>query len=772
MTGRLFFRSSNFVYVNLTIAFLCRMSKYAGTFFVWVMVMIVQSAYSIPPKDRPSFTIARAQDVIKLDGVVDEKSWASAAVVSELIQQFPYDTSASRVRTEFRATYDDNFLYFSAMAYDNRKGGYVVSSLRRDFRGPGLDGVSVILDPFQDVTNAFFFGLSPAGVQREGLISNGYIQSNDLDLSWDNKWYSAVKVHDGYWTAEWAIPFTTIRFKAGSTRWNVKLYRQDSKENERAIWPRTPRFLEPGNLNYTGEMLWDQPLKHPGPNISIIPYMAGNTSKDFIKDTPSKSGTSFGGDAKVAISSSLNLDLTANPDFSQVEVDRQVTNLDRFEIFFPERRQFFLENADLFSSYGHPFARPFFSRRIGVARDPNTGSNIQNKILFGARLSGNINKQYRIGILNMQTGEVPESSIPSYNYTVATGQRRLGTNSNVRAFLVNRQEFKNDSGEVRVEGYKFNRVAGVDYNYNFRNNKYTGNIFLHRQFTPDNPGKEFAHGYSFQYNTQALNLNWFHQIIGQNYNPAAGFVPRRGYKRISPSGGYTWYPKNSKINSHGPGFDLFYVWDDVYGRTDYQLTPSYQMRWQSQATMNIQLQHTYTFLFFDFDPTNSPAEENAVRLPSLTDYKYTLGSVNYQSDPRKYLTYTLGGLYGQYFNGTRTNVQASVNYRWQPYGVFSLDMNYNRIALPEPYKTADIYLIGPRIDLTLTRTVFFTSFFQYNSQFRNMNINTRFQWRFKPVSDLFIVYTDNYYYSFDQPTQNFNPKNRALVVKLTYWLNL
>lgn len=725
-----------------------------------------------PPPDRPQVSIRRAIDPIKLDGAIDETSWQEAEVARELMQHFPYDTIPALAKTEFRATYDDAFVYFSMVAYDNKPGGYVVSSLRRDFRGPGLDGVAVMLDCFQDVTNAFFFGLSPAGVQREGLISNGYLSGENLDFSWDNKWYSAVKQYEGYYIAEMAIPYTTLRFKTGSTRWNIKYYRQDSKENERAVWPWTPRYFEAGNLNYASELVWDQPLKHPGSNISVIPYMAGNASKDFLNDKPSTSGMTVGGDAKIAVSSSLNLDLTVNPDFSQVEVDRQVTNLDRFEIFFPERRQFFLENADLFLSYGHPNARPFFSRRIGVARDPNTGQNIQNQILFGARLSGNINKNYRIGFLNMQTGEIPESSVPSYNYTVATAQRRLGTNSNLRAIFVNRQTFKNDSGDFRIEGYGYNRVVGADYNYSFKNNRHTGTIFYHQQFTPESPGQEYAQGASYVFNTQKFTLNLYEQAIGKNYNPAVGFVPRSGYKRISPSAAYRWFPSQSAINNHGPVVDVSYVWDDLYGLSDYQYVPGYNVNFQNQSVLNFQLQHTYTFLLFDFDPTNSPPEEGAVKLPALTDYTYTNGSVTYQSDPKRLFTFTIGGLHGEYFNGMRTNLNASINYRIQPYGVLSLDANVNRITLPSPYTSADIYLISPRIDLTLTRSVFFTTFVQYNSQYKNMNINTRLQWRFRPVSDLFIVYTDNYFYSIGQPNENFTPKNRAIVIKLTYWFNL
>jgi hypothetical protein len=735
-----------------------------------VIIFLTIAFYSF--SQRPVFSIKKSQQPIVLDAVLDEEAWQNAEVVSDLVQQFPYDTSRSKVRTEFRATHDDDFIYFSAVAYDNKPGGHVISSLRRDFRGPGLDGVSVILDTFQDVTNAFFFGLNPAGVQREGLISNGYLRGEDLDLSWDNKWYGHTRVYDNHWIAEWAIPFKTLRFKAGAKKWNVKLYRQDSKENERAIWPFTPRFFEPGNLNYTGEMIWEEPLSKPGPNVSVIPYLATKAAKDYDNETPTKKEFQFGGDAKIGVSASLNLDLTVNPDFSQVEVDQQVTNLDRFEIFFPERRQFFLENADLFSSFGHPNARPFFSRRIGVARDANTGQNIQNRILFGGRLSGNLNKKWRVGVLNMQTAAVRESGIPSYNYTVATTQRRVGTNSNIRALLVNRQQFSTDSTAFKLGGYGYNRVAGVDYNYSFKNNRWTGNLFYHKLFTNTTSWKEFAHGYSLIYNTQKINFNWYHQVVGTGFNPAVGYVPRGGYKRISPSGGYNFYPRASRVNNHGPRADMAFIWDDVFGYTDRDLNYSYLINFQNQGYVMLTYRNVFTYLFNDFDPTNSPSSETITKLPAFSRYSYSSVNLNLTSDPRKVFNYTLSATSGNYFNGTIQSLKATLNYRFQPYGVISLNGNYTDIKLPDPYKSAKIYLVGPRFDLTLSRSVFFTTFFQYNSQYNNVNVNSRFQWRFKPVSDLFIVYTDNYYYSFDQPGQNFNVKNRALVIKLTYWFNI
>ncbi|HRG78229.1 MAG TPA: hydrolase, partial [Cyclobacteriaceae bacterium] len=329
------------------------------------------------------------------------------------------------------------------------------------------------------------------------------------------------------------------------------------------------------------------------------------------------------------------------------------------------------------------------------------------------------------------------------------------------------------STDFKLGGYNYNRVAGVDYNYNFLNNRWTGNVFFHKQFTEENPKDEYAYGYSVIYSTRKLILNWYQQGIGKGYNPAIGYVPRNGYKRVSPSGMYFIYPKSRIINAHGPTFDMAIIWDDVYGYTDHDYKYGYAITFQSQATFQMNYNNVYVYLFNDFDPTNSPKEDNAVKLPKGTDYTYGNVSVNYISDPKKKVTYEFIALAGQYFNGQRQAITGVFNYRFQPYGLFSMDLSYNRIRLPEPYKSANIYLVGPRFDLTLSRSVFFTTYFQYNSQYKNVNINSRFQWRFKPVSDLFIVYTDNYFYAFENTSAytNFTPKNRAFVIKLTYWFN-
>ena len=243
----------------------------------------------------------KATEHIKVDGNLTENTWQSAQRATNFIQNFPNDTMMASAKTEVMVSYDDHHIYFAAIVHNSVDSQqYITPSLKRDFRGEANDAIVISIDPFMDRMNSFSFGINPFGVQREGLVVNGGVVSEDLSLSWDNKWFSAAETGDRYWSAEFAIPFTTLRFKEGQTRWNVKFYRQDSKENERAVWPLTPRFFEPGNLHHHGEMIWDKPTVRPGANVSVIPYLAGLVSRDFVKDDPVQPQVQVGGDAKPA----------------------------------------------------------------------------------------------------------------------------------------------------------------------------------------------------------------------------------------------------------------------------------------------------------------------------------------------------------------------------------------------------------------------------------------------------------------------------------------
>ncbi|MGI9544742.1 MAG: DUF5916 domain-containing protein, partial [Cyclobacteriaceae bacterium] len=452
--------------------------------------------------------------------------------------------------------------------------------------------------------------------------------------------------------------------------------------------------------------------------------------------------------AKITLSTSLNLDLTVNPDFSQVEVDRQVTNLDRFELFFPERRQFFLENSDQFASLGSENIRPFFSRRIGL----------DSPVRAGARLSGQLSEKWRIGVMNIQTGN--RDSIPASNFTVASVRKKIFARSNIGAFLVNKQVTGNGE-EGNYAGPKYNRVAGVDLNLASADNRWTGKAFYHQSLYSGASGDAFVLAGEATYSTQQFEAQWKHTYVGSDYRSEVGFVRRTGFHQINPSVEYKLFPPSNTIISHGPELqlDLFYKPD--FSLTDREIDLGYEIRWLNRSELSVGFEEGFVKLQAPFDPTNSGGDT----LATGSEFHWTEVNLSYDSDSRKAFNYEIAARYGGFFNGTRLSLGAEANYRVQPYGSLALDASFNRISLPEPFRSADFWLIGPRLDLTFTDKLFFTTFVQYNEQADNLNVNMRFQWRFAPVSDLFIVYTDN---SFPE---NLQTKNRALVVKLSYWLN-
>lgn len=708
-----------------------------------------------------------------LDGNLDDEAWQSAEITSQFRQFFPYDSSLANAQTEVRLTYDENFIYVGARMFSPGPRNYVTPSLRRDYRGEANDGISVVFDTFKDRTNAFIFGVNPFGVQREGLVANGGgVGRDDFSLTWDNKWYSEVKIYDNYWIAEMAIPFKTLRFKENLSSWNINFYRIDSQYAERSTWSSIPRNFDIINLAFNKELNWDKPLENPGGNVSVIPYTAARSSRNFEKETPTETKIQFGGDAKIAVGPALNLDLTVNPDFSQVEVDEQVTNLDRFEIFFPERRQFFLENADLFSNFGMEGTRPFFSRRIGVARDSSTGQNIQNPIYGGLRLSGKINNNTRVGFLNMQAGEDEEIQLPSTNYTVATVQQKVFSRSNIGMILINKQAFQDSiGGDFTSNPANYSRAAGLDFNLASKDNRWTGKAFYHRSFDEEKKDSAFAYGGFIGYNTLKWSVNVLTRSVGANYSPEVGFVKRTDIRQLASTVWHNFYPAKGKLQSHGPGFDYDMIGNETYGLLDWDYNFMYRMRFKSTAIFTMRLRKEYTYLFSAFDPSGS----GGLELAANTDYRNYMLIANFTSNARNRFFFDLSTRSGGYYNGSRVSLTGTFTYRYQPWGFTSLNFSYNAIRLPAPYSSSNLILVGPRFDFTFSRTVFWTTFVQYNSQINNMNINSRFQWRFKPVSDLFLVYTDNY---FAESFENGNifylgqPKSRALVLKLTYWLNL
>ena len=413
--------------------------------------LIAQESGELNVKQLQIATIAAD---VTIDGELNETYWSSATVAADFVLNQPIDNESAKKITEVRIFASETSLYVGAVLYDDEN--HVISNLKRDNFGSS-DEFAIYIDPFNKKSNGYGFGVNSYGARSEALVSVG-----NIDGSWDNKWKSATKRMSDRWIVEMEIPFKSIRYEQGQTTWGVNFTRNDPSTNELHVWSPVPRQFDSFDIGYYGELNWDKAPGASGGNISLIPY-ATLSLNDAGDETKTDINYDIGGDAKIALTTGLNLDLTINPDFSQVEVDRQVTNLTRFNIFFPERRQFFIENADIFGGYGQFANQPFYSRRIGL--DP---SGRAVPILYGARLTGNLTEKLRIGAFNIHSGDTDNYN--GQNYSTLTFEQRIGNRSNVKGIFLNRQGYE---GSESVSG-DYGRNAGGEVNLSTNDGKLTG----------------------------------------------------------------------------------------------------------------------------------------------------------------------------------------------------------------------------------------------------------------------------------------------------------
>ena len=721
--------------------------------FLWIFVILLIFTSNSFSQNEYHVLVKKIENNLSIDGVLDEKEWDKAESADDFWQYFPTDSIKSPNLTSVKMLYNADYLYFGIEA-KTIGDDYVVTSLRRDFRGGANDNISLLMDTFSDGINAYLFGVTPLGVMRELLVSGGGSDFSSFNSSWDIKWEAKTKRVDTGYFIEIAIPFSSIKYPEGAKTWRFQSYRFDLQSQQRSIWTSVPQNQIMANLAFLGIMEFEEPLgKNPTP-IYVTPYINTLSSKDFNSNTKDQF-TRVGGDAKIAVSNGLNLDLTLNPDFSNVEVDDIITNLTRFEISLPEKRQFFIENSDLFASYGAPGeAQPFFSRRIGIVRD-SLGNNRENRIIGGLRLNGKIGSDWRLGVLSLQSAADDELDIPSHNNAMFTIQKKVFSRSNIGLFLVNR-ESKND----------YNRVFGLDYNLATATNNWVGKFYLHKSVDSDASGADnFSTQAILNYNSRTWNATTDWTYIGDDFRADLGFVPRVGVFKNANRLGYTIYPKTGSINTHefALASELFFKPELNWKNTDQNFIASYEIRMKNQSEASIEFSRNSIYLIDDFDPSRSDDFEP---LPGDTTYAFYQTNLRYETNNTNLFTFRGNINYGGFFNGKKFSLRGNFGYRIQPIANISLLVSYDDINLPEPYAQTELLLISPKIDLTFTKNLFWSTILQYSNQTDNLGINSRLQWRYAPLSDLFIVYNDNYL------TNAWTPQFRSINLKLTYWLNI
>ena len=714
-----------------------------------LFVLITLKVHSQKINESYRIHPTKTDQIINIDGVLEEKIWNNAEVANNFFMILPTDGKQASQKSEVKILYDENNIYFGVVFFNNSvQGDYTVESLKRDFSFGKNDNLLISIDPFNNLTTGFSFGLNAYGAQWDGTMYNG----GKVDLNWDSKWVSEISFDKDKWTCEISIPLKSIRYKEGVKEWGINFGRLDLKAGEKSSWAPVPRQFPSVSLAHTGVLVWDSSPPKQGRNISIIPYSLSNISK--TNDYKTKSNK-IGGDIKVSVSSALNLDFTINPNFSQAEVDQQVTNLDRFELFYPERRQFFLENADLFANFGYKTLRPFFSRRIGLGVPINAG----------LRLSGNINEKWRIGLMDIQTQNIDRIGLPKQNFGVFTIQKRVFERSSIGLILINKESFFDEKNKIISDSNytKYNRNIGVEYNYGSANNLWNGKAFFLNTYSSNQIKNDHSFASHLEYNSTNWKARIQQEYVGENFNAEVGYVPRKGYYKFNSSLGYLFYKNDSNIVSYGPNFSRTYFFDQSYNRTDLLDQFSYVINFANRSKLNVVFIKNYINLLQDFDPLRS----NVGSLIKGSEHEWTSFGFEFTSKPQNNFTYKINGLIGGYYQeGKRRSLSAELGYRFQPYFSINSIINYNSINLESPWNKSDFWLIGSKLDITLTNKLFFSSLYQYNKQFDLWNFNSRFQWRYKPASDLFLVFNSNEVMIPEEI------KSWSINLKLNYWLNL
>ena len=692
---------------------------------------------------------------ITLDGIPDEAAWKETNVGTDFWQKVPYFAKGADPLTEVRLAHDEKTLYVSAICYQTKKP--IIQSLKRDEYWDN-DGIAIILDPLNTRTNAFLFGVTAAGAQWDALRS----QTSGINDDWSNKWSSAIHVADDHWSMEMAIPLKILRYDPISTEWGMNFVRNNLNDSEYHNWTAVPESFWPPDPAFAGSLVWDKAPAASKGNFNLIPYVSAGVGKEYGKETDFDFNTGL--DARASITSTLNLDLTINPDFSNIEVDQLVTNLTRFNIFLPEKRTFFLENSDLFADFGVGGARPFFSRTIGLDSERQTVP-----ILYGMRLTGNITPSSRIGVMNVHS--LRSDNTAAQNQSAVSYQKRFGR-SIIQGMILNRQGF--DGAKSIREDY--GRNTSLEAIYTSDNGQYVAAGSMHHSFKENisnergfytayagftNPAWEMSMDNVYMQKDYYADMGFVARI--ENYDAERDTVVRLGYIQNATSINYKYRPIGGSIARHNFEFNNQFIFNTDRSFNERNTSLGYTMVFRSRAEVAMSVSSTELDLIFPFSFLSDGAP-----LPSQK-YNFTFINARYRSDDRKALSFRAEGRSGSFYNGSLHQLVVNTNIRVTPWGNLGIGYQHNELSFPSEYGEGKISAVLGNMEIGFNTNILWTTLFQFQDQNEFMGINSRLQWRFAPMSDIFLVYIDNYDVFNGAIGRQVQTNNRALVCKVNYW---
>ena len=723
------------------------------------------------PDGRATVRAVRLPESLNIDGVLDEAVYGSVPSVGGFIQQQPDEGAPATERTEAWVFYDDSNVYFSGRMWDSApESEWIVNEMQRDSRQLiQNEGFSVTLDTFYDRRNGVTFRVNPIG----GFMDRQITDEGQPNADWNTIWSVSTGRFDGGWTAEMAIPFKSLRFPPGELQvWGLQLGRRIRRKNEATYLTPVPISGGPGVFRLSAAATLTG-IEVPSGNrtFEIKPYAIGSVASDVnaVPAISNEGDGDFGFDVKYGVTQNITADFTYNTDFAQVEVDEQQVNLTRFSLFFPEKREFFLEGSGIFDfgqearfGGGGGGRRPgsssffgagdapivFFSRRIGLEE----GQTVP--ILGGGRLTGKAG-DFTVGALNIQTDDALDGAAVSTNFSVVRIKRDILRRSRIGGIFTGRSKRPGsaDQGEPGS-----NQVYGLDAAFVFYDNvNFTS--YHARSQTPGISGNDASYQAALTYNGDLYAFQVDHLLVGDNFNPEVGFVRRDDIRRTFTTAQYSPRPAMRAVRQFTWGASLDYIEQDTTGVLKTRLARArFQTEFENSDRFSFDVQDSYEFLDEPFDI--APGE--GISIP-VGAYNFQDIFTTYTLGPQRRLSGSLTFQRGEFFDGDitaagyqRGRIEVTPQFSVEP------SVSVNRIALPAGRFTTT--LIQSRVVYNLTPRMFFGGLLQYNSSADSLSMNLRLRWEYQPGSELFVVYND----VRDTELRGAPMlENRAFIVKLT-----
>ncbi|MFN8581098.1 MAG: DUF5916 domain-containing protein [Gemmatimonadaceae bacterium] len=693
-----------------------------------------------------------ASGAIRVDGLLNEPVWKEAAPLSGFRQKEPTEGEPATESTEIRIVYDRDVIYVGVQAHDRNPRAIISRILARDkvmqpdFDGKpkfgGDDAIAILFDPFHDHRNAFVFATNPNGAEFDALLTD---EGREFNVDWRGIWSVAAKRTSDGWSAEFAIPFRTLRYPPNPSTWGFNAYRMIRRKNEEVLWRSFSRSNEGfARVSRAGHLVGLTDLPRPGLNADLRPYVLSGGDEDHSGTTVDRSTTgSVGADFKSEVRPGLVLDLTYNTDFAQVEADDQQVNLTRFSLFFPEKREFFLENAGIFDfgargNFEPPPFQLFFSRQIGIS---DSGAV---PVLGGGRLTGRVGRQ-TVGAMSVFTDA--KFGEPRTAFNVVRVKRDIGGANFVGAMVVDR---RSDSTA--------NTAGGLDWSF-WPAPALNVQGFVAGTGTTGEGGDDVAYRVAADYQTSRFGLTSQHLYVGPDANASAGFVTRTDIRRTQANLRATFRPRRFNLRRINLLFWNDVVTDRDWQRQDYSMSYGFRPIWNTDDGLGLFFTVGRNRITEAFDLADTLRVD-------VGDYRYESVSIFAQTATSRLVAADVNADLQQTFGGHVTRI--SGNLTASPGIHVSLKTGYTFSRATLPNGSFDVQLISVRAGYAFTTRLAFNSLLQYNSLSREVSVNARLSYMYRPGSDFFLVLNEE---RGDTPSI-WDLRTRGVRLKLTYLARL